>query len=165
MKVFLIDLFAITLFALALIISVMVHEFGHFITARIFNMKVTEFFVGFGKRIWSFERGETEYGIKVIPAGGYCRIAGMVPTEEMPAGEEGRAFYKASAWKRVVVLISGSLGHMLIGIILLFALFVTSCVGCNDGRIAEERAGHQCSFGEDEEEPGGDSEGPAAPIG
>ena len=82
-------------FAIALLLSVMVHEFGHYITAKRFDMKVTEFFLGFGKRIWSFTRGETEFGIKAIPAGGYCRIEGMTPRDEMPAGEESRAFFGA----------------------------------------------------------------------
>nr|MTA02587.1 peptidase [Actinomycetota bacterium] len=66
------QLLGVLAFIAALLISVMVHEFGHFITARKFGMRVSEFFVGFGKRIWSTTRGETEYGVKVIPAGGYC---------------------------------------------------------------------------------------------
>ena len=102
----------------------MVHEFGHFITARKFNMKVTEFFVGFGKRIFSFRRGETEYGLKAILAGGYCKIAGMTPNELMPEGEEDRAFHRHKGWQRTIVLLAGSIGHLLISVILLFALFV-----------------------------------------
>ena len=78
-------------FVVALLLSVMVHEFGHFITARRYGMKVSEFFVGFGKRIWSVQRGETEFGVKAIPAGGYCRIEGMSPNDAMPEGEEDRA--------------------------------------------------------------------------
>ena len=79
-------------FAVALLLSVMVHEFGHYLTAKKFNMKVTEFFLGFGTKLWSFRKGETEFGVKAIPAGGYCRIEGMTPRDEMPAGEESRAF-------------------------------------------------------------------------
>jgi membrane-associated protease RseP (regulator of RpoE activity) len=122
-KTFWIDLLAIALFAFALLFSVMIHELGHFLTARAFGMKVTEFFIGFGKRIWSFRRGETEYGLKAIPAGGYCKISGMSPNEEMPDGEKERAFYLAKPWKRTVVLGAGSFGHMVIGVILLFAIF------------------------------------------
>ena len=70
-------------FVVALLFSVMVHEFGHFIFAKRFGMKVTEFFLGFGYKIWSFQRGETEFGVKAIPAGGYCRIIGMSIHEEM----------------------------------------------------------------------------------
>ena len=61
-------------FVVAMLLSIMIHEWGHFITARKFGMKVTEFFLGFGPRLWSTVRGETEFGIKAIPAGGYCRI-------------------------------------------------------------------------------------------
>jgi membrane-associated protease RseP (regulator of RpoE activity) len=86
-------------------------------------MKVTEFFLGFGKRIWSFTKGETEFGIKAIPAGGHCRIEGMAPNDQMPEGEEDRAFYKASSGKKLVVLGAGSLLHFVLGYLLLFALF------------------------------------------
>ena len=62
---------------IGLILTIMLHEAGHLIMAKRAGMKATEFFVGFGPRIWSFRRGETEYGIKAIPAGGYVRIIGM----------------------------------------------------------------------------------------
>jgi membrane-associated protease RseP (regulator of RpoE activity) len=107
----------------ALLLSVMVHEFGHFITARRYGMKVSEFFVGFGKRIWSVQRGETEFGVKAIPAGGYCKIEGMTPNDAMPEGQEHRAFYKASSGKKLVVLGAGSFLHFVLGYILLFILF------------------------------------------
>jgi membrane-associated protease RseP (regulator of RpoE activity) len=110
-------------FAVALLLSVMVHEFGHYITAKRFDMKVTEFFLGFGQRIWSFRRGETEFGIKAIPAGGYCRIEGMTPRDEMPAGEEGRAFFTASSLRKLIVLGAGSTAHFIIGFILIFSIF------------------------------------------
>jgi membrane-associated protease RseP (regulator of RpoE activity) len=110
-------------FAIALLLSVMVHEFGHYITAKRFDMKVTEFFLGFGKRIWSFRRGETEFGIKAIPAGGYCRIEGMTPRDHMPAGEEERAFFSASSLRKLIVLGAGSFAHFLIGFILIFSIF------------------------------------------
>lgn len=110
-------------FAVALLLSVMVHEFGHYLTAKKFGMKVTEFFLGFGQRIWSFTRGETEFGIKAIPAGGYCRIEGMTPRDEMPAGEEKRAFFAASSLRKLIVLGAGSFAHFVIGFILIFAIF------------------------------------------
>jgi len=72
-------------FIVALLFSVMLHELGHFLFAKHYGMKVTEFFLGFGKRLWSFTRGETEFGIKAIPAGGYCRIVGMSSHEELTA--------------------------------------------------------------------------------
>jgi membrane-associated protease RseP (regulator of RpoE activity) len=110
-------------FAIALLLSVMVHEFGHYITAKRFDMKVTEFFLGFGKRIWSFTRGETEFGLKAIPAGGYCRIEGMTPRDQMPEGEESRAFYGATTSRKLIVLGAGSFAHFLIGFLLIFSIF------------------------------------------
>lgn len=109
-------------FIVALLFSVMVHEAGHFLTARRFDMKVTEFFLGFGKRIWSFTRGETEFGIKAIPAGGYCRIVGMSVNEEMEESDRGRAFYLASAPKRLIVLGAGSFLHFVLGFLILVLL-------------------------------------------
>jgi membrane-associated protease RseP (regulator of RpoE activity) len=110
-------------FVVALLLSVMFHELGHFLTARKFGMRVSEFFVGFGKRLWSITRGETEYGIKAIPAGGYCRIEGMTPVDVMPAGEEGRAFVKASSGKKLIVLGAGSTAHFILGFLLIFSIF------------------------------------------
>lgn len=118
------ELLGILAFVVALLFSVMVHEFGHYITARKFGMRISEFFLGFGKRIWSFQRGETEFGLKAIPAGGYCKIEGMAPNDEMPEGEEGRAFYKASSTKKLIVLGAGSFLHFVLGFLLLFLLFV-----------------------------------------
>ena len=116
------EILGILAFVVALLLSVMVHEFGHYITARKFNMKVTEFFLGFGKRIWSFRKGETEYGIKAIPAGGYCKISGMTPDEVMEPGEESRSFYIARSSKKLIVLGAGSFLHFVLGIVLLFTL-------------------------------------------
>ncbi|CAB4530722.1 MAG: PDZ domain-containing protein [Actinobacteria bacterium] len=117
------EILGILAFVVALLLSVMVHEFGHYITARRFGMWVSEFFVGFGKKIWSVQRGETEFGVKAIPAGGYCKIEGMSPSDQMPVGEEERAFYKASSLKKLVVLGAGSFLHFVIGFVLLFTLF------------------------------------------
>ncbi len=116
-------LLGILAFVAALLLSVMIHEAGHFLTARKFGMKVTEFFLGFGKRIWSTQRGETEFGIKAIPAGGYCRISGMTAHEELPDADSHRAFYKASAPKRLIVLGAGSFLHFVLGYVLIFIIF------------------------------------------
>ena len=117
------ELLGILAFVVALLFSVMVHEFGHYITARKYGMWASEFFVGFGKRIWSVQRGETEFGVKAIPAGGYCKIEGMSPNDEMPQGQEERAFYKASSGKKLIVLGAGSFLHFVLGFVLLFTLF------------------------------------------
>ena len=110
-------------FVVALLFSVMVHEYGHYATARRYGMRVTEFFLGFGKRIWSTQRGETEFGLKAIPAGGYCKISGMSIHEEMEEDQKHRAFYLASTPKKLVVLGAGSFLHFILGFVLLFTLF------------------------------------------
>ena len=117
------ELLGILAFIIALLLSVMIHEFGHYLTARKYGMWVSEFFVGFGKKIWSIQRGETEFGVKAIPAGGYCKIEGMSTSDELPVGQEDRAFYKASSAKKLVVLGAGSFLHFVIGFVLLFTLF------------------------------------------
>ena len=130
------EFIGIVAFVVALLFSVMVHEFGHYITARKFGMKVTEFFLGFGKRIWSTQRGETEFGIKAIPAGGYCRIAGMTPRDEMDLGEEDRAFIKASSGRKLIVLGAGSFLHFVLGFVILLILFI----GIGTNRITPQVA-------------------------
>ena len=94
-------------FVVALLLSVMIHEAGHYLTAKKFGMKVTEFFVGFGQKIWSTQRGETEFGVKAIPAGGYCRIVGMTPREVLSEADADRAFVKAGVGQRLIVLGAG----------------------------------------------------------
>lgn len=118
------QLIGVLAFVVALLLSVMIHEFGHFLTAKKFGMKVTEFFLGFGTRLWSFQRGETEFGIKVIPAGGYCRIIGMSVHEELTPEEEPRAFIAASIPKRLMVLAAGSINHFILGTFLIFVMFL-----------------------------------------
>lgn len=112
----------IVAFVVALIGSVMLHEAGHFIMAKRFGMKITEFFVGFGPRLYSRVRGETEYGIKAIPAGGYVRIVGMTPSEPIAPADEPRAFYRASVGRRIAVLAAGSVTHIIIGFLLIYVL-------------------------------------------
>jgi len=115
-------------FVIALLLSVMIHEAGHYLTAKKFGMKVTEFFLGFGQKIWSTQRGETEFGVKVIPAGGYCRIVGMSAREELSPADSDRAFIKSSVGRRLIVLGAGSFLHFVIGFILLLLLFSTAGV-------------------------------------
>ena len=111
-------------FLLALLISVQLHETGHFVLARRFGMKATQFFVGFGPTLWSRTRGETEYGVKAIPAGGYVKIAGMTPLEEMEPGDEGRAFYAQPVRQRVAVLAAGALVQFVLAVgLVLVAVF------------------------------------------
>ena len=120
------------LFFVALIGSVCIHEAGHFVMAKRFGMKATQFFAGFGPTLWSFQRGETEYGVKAIPAGGFVKIIGMTALEEVAPEDEPRAFYKQQAWKRTVVLAAGSFMHFVIALVLFWAVLLligTSTVG------------------------------------
>jgi membrane-associated protease RseP (regulator of RpoE activity) len=106
----------------AFFVMIMLHELGHYLTAKRTGMKVTEFFVGFGPRIWSFTRGETEYGIKAIPLGGYCRIIGMTNLEEVPPEDEDRTYRSKSYPARVLVAGAGSAVHFMIAIVLMFTV-------------------------------------------
>lgn len=101
------NVFAAVAIVVGLIAVVMLHEFGHFLTAKWAGMKVTEYFVGFGPRLWSFRRGETEYGVKAIPAGGYVRIIGMTGTEEVDPADEARTYRQAPYGKRLIVVLAG----------------------------------------------------------
>src|SRR4051794_41609108 len=82
---------------LAIIVMIMLHELGHFLTAKAGGMKVTEYFLGFGPRLWSIRKGETEYGVKAIPAGGYVKIIGMSNLEEGPPEDEPRSYRQQPA--------------------------------------------------------------------
>lgn len=117
------NIVGIVAFVVALLISVMIHEAGHYLTAKRFGMKVTEFFLGFGSRIWSFRRGETEFGIKAIPAGGYCKIVGMSPREEVALEDQDRRFLSGTVPQRLIVLGAGSFLHFVLGFILVLTLF------------------------------------------
>jgi membrane-associated protease RseP (regulator of RpoE activity) len=112
------------IFIFALLFSIMLHEFGHFVTAKKFHMKVTQFFVGFGQTLWSTVRGETEYGIKALPAGGFVKIVGMTALEDVDPADEDRSFRHQPGWQRMIVLGAGSFMHFLLAFVLLFILAV-----------------------------------------
>ena len=105
-----------------IILMVMLHEFGHYITAKRAGMKVTEFFVGFGPRLWSFTRGETEYGVKAIPAGGYVRIIGMTNMEEVDPADEPRTFRQGTPGRRLAVILAGVTVNLIIAFVLFFVV-------------------------------------------
>jgi membrane-associated protease RseP (regulator of RpoE activity) len=117
-------LLGVVIFVLALLVSIMLHELGHFLTAKKFGMKVTQFFVGFGQTLWSTVRGETEYGVKAIPAGGFVKITGMTALDEVDPADEPRSFRRQPAWERIVVLAAGSFMHFVLALFLLFVLAV-----------------------------------------
>ena len=116
----------VVLFALGIGMSVALHEFGHLLTAKAFGMQATKYFIGFGPTLFSFRRGETQYGLKAIPAGGFVSITGMTRTEEIPAEHQHRAFWRYPAWKRTVVLSAGSITHFLLAILAVYGAAVTA---------------------------------------
>ena len=119
----------IALFALAILASVALHECGHMWVARATGMKVRRYFVGFGPTLWSTRRpnklGDTEYGVKAIPLGGFCDIAGMTSVEELAPDESKYAMYKQKTWKRVAVLFAGPGMNFVIGLVILYVIAFT----------------------------------------
>ena len=114
----------IVLFALAILVSVALHECGHMWAARATGMKVRRYFVGFGPTLWSTRRGETQYGLKAVPLGGFCDIAGMTSVDELQPDEFDRAMFKQKVWKRVAVLFAGPGMNFVIGLVLIYAVAV-----------------------------------------
>jgi membrane-associated protease RseP (regulator of RpoE activity) len=105
-----------------IIVMVMVHELGHLLAAKLGGMKVTEYFLGFGPRLWSFSRGETEYGVKAFPLGGYVKIPGMTNLEEVDPADEPRTYREQPFHSRLLVAVAGSAMHFLMAFLLLWAL-------------------------------------------
>lgn len=132
-------------FFLLIIVSVLLHECGHFIPAKIFGVKVTEFFAGFGPRIWSVRRGETEYGFRWIPLGGYVRLVGMYPqdvhhrhqnrltrladearrdeAEDISEADRGRLFSDKPVWQRLIIMSGGILTNLLLAFLLFWGVY------------------------------------------
>ncbi len=119
------NIFGVVLFALGICISVALHEAGHMLTAKAFGMKVRRYFVGFGPTVFSWRRGETEYGLKWIPLGGFCDIAGMTALDEVTPEEAPRAMWRFKTWKRTVVMSAGSIVHFIIGFVVLYLMAIT----------------------------------------
>src|SRR6266536_3958342 len=110
------------IFVAALLFSIMLHEAGHFVTAKKFHMKVTQFFVGFGQTLWSRRKGETEYGVKALPVGGFVKITGMTALEDIDPADEPRSFRRQPGWQRAIVLAAGSFMHFALAFFLLIVL-------------------------------------------
>ena len=116
----------VAVFAVGILVSVCLHEAGHLLTAKRFGMKATQYFAGFGPTLFSFRRGETEYGLKAIPAGGFVKIVGMTPLEEVPPADRERSFWRFPLWQRTVVLVAGSFTHFVLAVAVFFiAAFTT----------------------------------------
>ncbi|MEU3188986.1 site-2 protease family protein [Streptomyces sp. NPDC006923] len=144
----LLTILGIVLFVVGLLISIAWHELGHLSTAKLFGIRVPQYMVGFGPTIWSRKKGETEYGIKAIPAGGYIRMIGMFPPgpdgriearstspwrgmiedarsaafEELEPGDEDRLFYTRKPWKRVIVMFAGPFMNLILAVVIFIGL-------------------------------------------
>jgi membrane-associated protease RseP (regulator of RpoE activity) len=115
---YLVDLLGWAIFLFALLFSVMLHETGHFVMAKKFGMQATRYFVGFGPTLWSTRRGETEYGIKALPLGGFVKITGMTSLDEVDPVDEPRSFRRQPGWQRFIVLVAGSFMHFVLALFL-----------------------------------------------
>jgi membrane-associated protease RseP (regulator of RpoE activity) len=134
-------LFGIIVILVGICVSIGLHELGHLTAAKIFGVKVTQYMIGFGNTLWSRKKGDTEYGIKSLPLGGYISMIGMFPpgpdgrqprrgrlaelidsarqssAETVPAGEEHRAFYAAAPWKRIIIMFAGPFANLIIAVV------------------------------------------------
>jgi membrane-associated protease RseP (regulator of RpoE activity) len=126
------------LMILGVIVMITIHELGHFLTAKWAGMKVTEFFIGFGPKLWSFRRGETEYGFKAVPAGAYVRIIGMNNLDEVAPEDEARAYRQQSFPKRLAVVLAGPATHLLQAFVILFVMFTLVGVRGGEPLIEDE---------------------------
>src|SRR5258708_15763475 len=111
-------LIGVLIFVVALLVSVMLHEAGHLLTAKAFGMKATQFFVGFGSTLWSRRRGEPEYGIKALPLGGFAKITGMTSIDDVAPTQEPRSFRAQPGRPPALVLVAGSFMHFPIPLVL-----------------------------------------------
>jgi membrane-associated protease RseP (regulator of RpoE activity) len=110
-------------FVVGLLVSIFLHECGHFITARRSGMKVTQFFMGMGPKLWSFRRGEIEYGVRLLPIGAFVRIVGMNNLDETPEEDEDRTYRSKSYPRKMITITAGSVMHMIIAVVLLFTVY------------------------------------------
>lgn len=104
---------------LGLALLITVHEFGHFIAAKAFGMRVEKFYVGFPPAAARHTWGETEYGIGIIPLGGFCKISGMTPEEEVPEGTGDRAYFRKPIWQRNLAILAGPLMNFVAAAVIL----------------------------------------------
>lgn len=119
-------LIGVLLFALGIAVTIGVHEAGHYTAARATGMRVRRFFIGFGPKVFSFTRGHTEYGFKLIPLGGFCDIAGMTNQDEVTKEEEPYAMRDKPAWKRIIVLLGGVFVNFIIAFVIFYLVALTS---------------------------------------
>lgn len=134
-------------FVVGVLVSVFLHEVGHFWTARRSGMRVTQFFMGFGPRVWSTHRGGLEYGLRAIPLGAFVRIIGMNSLDEVPPEEEAATYRQASFPRRLLVISAGSLMHMVVAIVTIVSVYGVA------GRV--EESGRVTVYGVSADSPAG----------
>ncbi len=122
-------------FVIGLLISIFFHELGHFVTARWTGMKATQFFLFMGPKLWSFRRGETEYGLRAYPIGAFVRIIGMNNLDDVEPDDEPRAYRNKSYPRRMLVITAGSIMHILIAIALIFSVYSVNGRRVETGRV------------------------------
>ena len=120
---------------------IILHEFGHFIAAKATGMRVEKFSLFFGPMLAKFQRGETTYGIGPIPLGGYVKITGMNPAEDIPPEHAHRAYYRQPVWKRVAVIIAGPVVNIVIAILLLVGIILHTGRPADGGRVDQVQPG------------------------
>ncbi|MFN3865725.1 MAG: M50 family metallopeptidase [Demequina sp.] len=181
-------LIGIVVLVIGLLVSIALHEVGHMVPAKKFGVRVSEYFVGFGPRLWSRHGRETEYGIKAIPLGGYVRLVGMIPpedrvkpvrgtgwaarlvadareaaVEEIQPGEDARAFYHLAWWKKVIVMLGGPLVNLVLALLLFTA--VLSTVGTPTASLTVSEVAQCVPAAAAEECAAGDPPSPASQAG
>lgn len=135
-----------------LAVMILIHEAGHYFAAKWVGIKVEQFSIGFGPEIAGWDRGETRYSIKWVLAGGSVKISGMNPEEEVPEEDKPRSYYEAPYWKRAVVVLAGSVAHLLVAVLLFYLFFWPIGYPVLTGRIGE--APPTVEIAEGEEVPG-----------
>jgi membrane-associated protease RseP (regulator of RpoE activity) len=115
----------VLIFIVAILVVIMIHEGGHFLVAKAFGFKASQYFLGFGPTVWSFKKGETEYGVKALPLGGFVKIVGMNPYEEVPPEDEPRAYGNKPRWQRALVIVAGSATHFVVAFFILLVAAMT----------------------------------------
>jgi membrane-associated protease RseP (regulator of RpoE activity) len=150
--------------AIGIAVSIALHEVGHLLPAKLFKVRVTKYMIGFGPTVWSRKRGETEYGLKAIPLGGYVSMIGMYPPnkedgtvrpsstgmfqslasdarslahEEIGPGDEGRVFYQLPVWKKIIIMLGGPAMNLLIGVVLTAVLLMGFGVASQTTTVAD----------------------------
>jgi membrane-associated protease RseP (regulator of RpoE activity) len=128
----------VVLFIGWILLMVMIHESGHFLMAKLFHFRASQFFLGFGPTLWSTTKGETEYGVKALPLGGFVKIVGMNPYEQVDAADEPRSYTNKPRWQRALVLVAGSATHWVLAFVTL--LIAAMVLGFPNGQATNQVA-------------------------